>query len=119
MKIITQTLKEFDKFKNSSDRNRHIGSALRLYVRRSHRLVNGKMYPFLDLASINLDEKLQGKGIFTSFLKNLLEIYPSDNFYIESIMNPRVITVAEKFGFQKTKIFDNITCDMYILRNED
>ena len=76
------------------------------------------MYPFLDLASINLDENLQGKGIFTSFLKNLLEKYPSDNFYIESIMNPRVITVAEKFGFQKTKIFDNITCDMYILKNE-
>lgn len=76
------------------------------------------MYPFLDLASINLDENLQGKGIFTSFLKNLLEKYPSDNFYIESIMNPKVISIASKFGFQKTKVFENITSDMYILRDE-
>lgn len=73
---------------------------LSIYVRRAHHRANGGMYEFLDLASISIDESRQGEGIFTNFLKKLIDKYPTTNIYVESILNPAVRHICQKFGFQ-------------------
>lgn len=73
---------------------------LSIYVRKAHHLVGGKMYKFLDLASISILEEKQGQGIFTGFLEKIIKKYPTTNIYVESILNPRVRQICQKFGFQ-------------------
>jgi N-acetylglutamate synthase-like GNAT family acetyltransferase len=71
-----------------------------IYVRKAYHRVGKEMYHFLDLASISIDESRQGEGIFTNFLEKLIAKYPSTNIYVESILNPAVRHICQKFGFQ-------------------
>jgi len=70
-----------------------------IYVRKAHHRVGKQTYDFLDLASISIVESRQGEGIFTDFLRRLLEKYPNQNIYVESILNPAVRHICNKFGF--------------------
>jgi hypothetical protein len=70
-----------------------------IYVRKAYHRVGKQTYDFLDLASISIVESRQGEGIFTDFLRRLLEKYPNQNIYVESILNPAVRHICNKFGF--------------------
>jgi hypothetical protein len=70
-----------------------------IYVRKAHHKVGKQTYDFLDLASISIVESRQGEGIFTDFLRRLLDKYPNQNIYVESILNPAVRHICNKFGF--------------------
>ena len=70
-----------------------------IYVRKAHHKVGSQVYDFLDLASISIEESRQGEGIFTDFLRRLLDKYPNQNIYVESILNPAVRHICNKFGF--------------------
>lgn len=77
-----------------------------IYIRRAYHTFDGKLHKFLDLASISISENLQGKGIFTEFLKLLLKKYPEVNIYIESIQNPAIRHICKKFGFIEIGEYD-------------
>lgn len=106
-------------YRNKSVRNTHVDvGPVRIYTRRSHRSIDGKMVPMLDIASVNVDVEFQKKGYFTAIVKGLLEKYPADNFFIESIVNENVRKVGERFGF-KVKYQGSSSeegYDMYLIR---
>ena len=96
--------KQLDLFLTYKNRNMWIyddenNPVLSIYVRKAHHRFNGQMYNFLDLASITIEESRQGGGIFTNFIKILLDKYPDQNIYVESILNPAVRHICNKFGF--------------------
>ena len=96
--------KQLELFFNYKNRNMWIydnedNPILSIYVRKSHHMFNKEMYQFLDLASLTIKESRQGEGIFTNFIKILLEKYPNQNIYVESILNPAVRHICSKFGF--------------------
>jgi hypothetical protein len=106
-------------YKNASLRNTHVSvGPIILYTRKSKRLIEGKIVSVLDLASLTIDREYQKKGYFTAMINGLLEKYPHDNFFIESVLNSNVRKVGEKFGF-KIKYQGAIPedgYDMYLLR---
>jgi len=96
--------KQLEFFMSSKNRNMWLfddkeNPVFSIYVRKSHHIIDKKIYNFLDLASITIEESRQGEGIFTNFLKTLLEKYPNQNIYVESILNPAVKHICKKFGF--------------------
>lgn len=101
--IIFQELQIFMKdFSNTRTQNKWIHDGnLSIYIRKGYHPVDGKIYKFLDLASIAISEELQGKGIFTEFLNLLLQKYPDINIYVESIHNPAIRHICQKFGFRE------------------
>lgn len=105
-------------FMQSTDRNRWINEdGIQLYVRKSKRLVNNQMIDFLDIASITIKDKNKGK--FQSLLKLLMGKY--ENIYVESILNPIMCHILDKYGFSY-KSYEGSTngqflmCDMYFIR---
>lgn len=92
---------EFDVFfRQGTIRNHWFYTSLfKLYARKSFHVVDGKAYQFIDIASIAVEPEYQNTGIFTTLLKTLLNRYPNENFFIESVVNPVVTHVAQKFGF--------------------
>ena len=61
-----------------------------IYVRKSNRLIEGKMTECLDLATVEVDEDERGKGIFTTFLHRFEQEAKKLNrvVFVENIMNP-------------------------------
>ena len=100
------------KGKNAWIYDNKVDPVLSIYVRKAFHRADGQVYEFLDLASINIDKSRQGEGIFTNFMENLLKKYPSTNIYVESILNPSVRHICNKFGFK------NVDADnMFLIRN--
>ena len=59
---------------------------MEIYVRRGHHLnQNKELVETLDLATIEVKEKLRGNGIFTRFL-NELEKWFHGNIYVENVL---------------------------------
>jgi hypothetical protein len=117
-----QIKKLFDDFVKSNSRNEWLyGDIMHIYVRKSHRFIidndNSKFEECLDIANIQIDDEHQGKGIFTSLLKSIIEDYSDMNIYIESIQNPAVEHIAKKFGFVfLNKNPDDICTNMILIR---
>lgn len=78
------------KLRNSWIKEKHIS----IYVRRSTRLIGTNVYPFLDLASVEVKESQRGNGIFTSFLHRFENEAKKIGcgVFIESILNTRLQT---------------------------
>jgi hypothetical protein len=107
-------ISELDKFLNSSIRNQYIGDEnISIYIRKSKRSIDGKLIDFLDIANISIDEKIQGKKVFTNLIQTIISKYPNTNIFVESILNPAVETVLNKFSFKRKSGPDN---NMYLLR---
>lgn len=89
---------------------------LKAYVRKSTRYVDGKYVKFFDVANVEVELESQGRGIFTSFLENL--ITSTDfNIYVESIQNPKVVHICRKLGF--TIIAKDFEVNAYLIRQFD
>jgi len=106
-KAINEFMIKFSRFYRSRDRNIWIECAyFKVYVRKSHHRVGKKIYNFIDIANINVEEKYRCRGICTSILQLLIEAYPQENIFIESVQNFRMDIVAKKFNFKKQKVCD-------------
>ncbi len=113
-------LKKIQDFLNSENRNTYVtDNTLTLYIRKSKRIINGKLYSFFDLANFQVVENKQKREIFTNFLLALLKKYPNLNFFIESIINPKVIDIITPIGFKKVNNQEIYQIDYYRLGKND
>lgn len=69
----------------------------KMYTRKSKRYFEYQHIDCLDIATI--DAAVTGTGTFTRILEALLEKYPTNHFFVESILNPRLPKFLEKYGF--------------------
>ncbi len=77
---------------------------IKVYVRRSQRLINGSQFTCFDIANINVKESQRGKGIFTEFLNKAHEMNPWEVTYIENVNDERFRKFFEKQGFIRSDI---------------
>jgi GNAT superfamily N-acetyltransferase len=84
-----------------------------LYLRKAHRLIDGRMQFTLDLATVEVSEECQGTGVFTRLL-DLLEKHTVDGsfdaLYVENILEPRLVPFLERRGYQRTPESGLIPC---------
>lgn len=117
--FIDEFLEKYHVFYISDMRNAHVEIfPARLYTRKSMRVFRGGSYRCLDISSISIDRSFQKRGLFTALLQALIEKYSTDNFFIESILNPDIRKVADKLGFVLNKPDDDLdmSYDMYLIR---
>jgi hypothetical protein len=114
----TSILTKLFQFLQSPERNMWLeNKTVKLYVRKTKRLIEGQMVDFIDLASMSLkDEKDMGQGFFHHFLTRLLKVYPARNFFIENILNDRIPKHLIEFGFNYQNNNIEQPC-MYLIRN--
>lgn len=109
----TEIFDEIDKFLSSNLRNTYVNDKnISIYVRKSKRFIDGNYYDFFDIANISIEEEYQNKHVFTDFIEKFISKYPF-NIYVESILNPAVTTVLNKFGF---KLLPGENINMYLIR---
>lgn len=89
---------------------------VKIYVRKSIRNINGKLFHFLDLASIEVEEEYQNSGIFTKLITDILSIYPDLNIFVEAILNPIIPHVLNKFDFIEQSNEGEFQFNMYLLK---
>jgi GNAT superfamily N-acetyltransferase len=73
-----------------------------VYVRKSNRyLLDKKITSCLDLASVEVEERHRGKGIFTAFLSRFEKAAHDTNrvVYVESILEPRLREFLKTKGY--------------------
>lgn len=71
---------------------------LRLYIRRSRRLLNDTFYDnVFDIAVIEVEPEFRGQGYFCSFLEILEQ--KMKNIFVESILEPRLFSFLQKRGY--------------------
>lgn len=81
-----------------------------LYIRVGFRYIEQQKVKSIDLATFGIrNEKLQGKGYFSMLLKateRLGKIYKYDGIFVESIINPTLVTILANKGFRKVSNFE-------------
>jgi len=92
------TTKEFIE---STLRNSYITEdTVTIYLRKSMRLIEGRILPCIDIANISVGEQSRGKRVFTNYMKMLVEDYGKENnLYVESILNSVIIPTLERLEF--------------------
>lgn len=78
-------------------------SIMKVYVRKSTRFIDDEKLIALDIATVEVDQKYQGKGIFSKFLDYVQNSNPWDVVYVESVLNPIVLKMLEKRGYTQMK----------------
>src|SRR3989344_4673878 len=85
-------------FLSTPERNAWLYSAdMQLYIRKSKRVINSQIVTTLDIANITVYHK--GQGIFKKFIKEFHEINPYQASYIESILEPRLVSWCQRNGW--------------------
>lgn len=109
---------ELEMFLKLPLRNKWIRSdVLKIYVRKSKRLLEGQHMDCIDLASMEvIEEENYGKGIFTKFLEEFMKRYSEHNIFVESILTKRFALFFERHGFKRTKESTVHQCNMYLLK---
>lgn len=101
-------------FLESSLRNAWIVDGfIDVYVRKSKRIIDGKMVDCFDVASVSVQEDQQGKGLFTDFMRMVIERMDCC-IYVESILNPAVERICESLGFTVVRNFEDVNA--YLLK---
>jgi hypothetical protein len=98
-----------NEFLASTNRNTWIDEPhMRMYVRKSNRFLSKKTIhnsipttPCLDMASIEVDVDMRGKGVLTLFIKRFEREAKQLNraVYVESILEPRLVSFLIKNGY--------------------
>lgn len=100
-------MNKFDAFVNDTLRNVWIEvNGFKMYTRKSIRFFETQQIPCFDIASI--EAEVAGTGMFTRILEALLEKYPTKHFFVESILNPRLLEFLERYGFVEYREGDMI-----------
>ncbi len=63
----------------------------KVYVRKSTRLIEGKLRRCLDIGTIEIDEQFRGRGVWTRFTAELAEkdLKPFNLIFVENVMTKR------------------------------
>lgn len=64
----------------------------KIYIRTSNRIIENKKERTIDIATIEVDEKYQSRGILTKFLDEIENNFPNNIIFIESVVNPKLYT---------------------------
>lgn len=89
-------------FLTGTDRNAWIDERhMKVYVRKSTRIIGTAAGFFLDLASVEVDEDKRGGGVLTLFIKRFEREAKRLNrgVFVESILEPRLIPFLTKNGY--------------------
>lgn len=110
------TTKEFIE---STLRNSYITEdTVTIYLRKSMRLIEGRILPCIDIANISVESESREKGKFTDYMNMMIKEYGEENnLYVESILNPVIIPLLERVGFKKLPHQDNV--NMIRLKDND
>ena len=98
---IIEKLSEFIKnADNSGPRNLWIEDEnMKVYVRKSRRLLAGKMICALDIATISVDESKQRQGFCTNFLTEAHESNPWDATFVECVLDKNLSSSLIRRGW--------------------
>ena len=92
-------------FLTSDLRNTHIDEPnLRVYVRKSNRVLDSTVVACLDIGNVTVKEKRRGQGVFSAFLGRFEEAARTSNraVLVESIMEPRLYAFLLRRGYRDT-----------------
>lgn len=67
-----------------------------VYVRKAHHLIGRDILSCLDLATFDVPERHQSKGLSKNFISAALELCPFEGVYIENVNEPRFAAFFEK-----------------------
>jgi GNAT superfamily N-acetyltransferase len=79
---------------------------MRVYVRNTSRYSNGSLVKCLDVASIEVEPALQGRGLFRSWLRKAEEeaFKRGLSVFIESVLNPFLPEVLARYGYAEDRM---------------
>lgn len=98
--------------KKFSSREWFESEQFKIYIRYTpQRNINGNIITTIDIASIGVLPKFQGKGIFTNILTSIENRYNSTPIFVESILNKKLYHWLIKRGYNPV----NNTNDCVIL----
>ena len=76
---------------------------IEVYVRKGRHLINNQITNTFDVASIKVQEKQRGKGLFKTFLIDLRSVlttsYEYKYIYVESVLENRLLDFLPSVGF--------------------
>lgn len=90
----------------------------KIYIRKSSRLVEGSIIRCIDIATIEIDEKYQQKGITKKLINEVMEILPVQyhGLYIENVMVPWLAEWFRRQGFDES---GDVHCPSFFKRNKN
>lgn len=65
---------------------------MRVYLRVRNRYINGRKFPAVDIATVEVDMDVRGQGLFTAFLDNAVELLALRHglvVYVENVLEER------------------------------
>ena len=74
-------------------------AAMRVYMRKTRRLLAGLMRNSLDIAAIEIAEEQQGKGLFSAFMEKAHTLNPYEVTYLEHAHNPLIEAWCVRHGW--------------------
>ncbi|MEI8270924.1 MAG: hypothetical protein WCG45_06180 [bacterium] len=97
----------FEKLKNFIDesKEKRINNSwiddenMKVYIRKGYHLIEGKMTPTLDIASISVEEEKQNKGFCSQFLEDAHEQNPWDATFVECVLNTNLASHLLRNGW--------------------
>lgn len=107
MKGLLKEIREFIEAppKSRFGRRQHFSNDdLAAYLRVTERVLQGEVKPSIDIASIEVTESQQRKGVFSLFLKHIESCADATGrtVYIESILNPDLSAHLKRRGYEFT-----------------
>ena len=81
-------------------------SQIKVYVRQAKRKLEGEMQSVLDIASVKVEPRFVGQGIWASFIKFAENLVSSDpdisGIYVENVINYKLAQGLTKHGYSPT-----------------
>ena len=74
-------------------------AAMRVYVRKTRRILAGTMRNSLDIAAIEIAEEQQGNGLFSAFMTNVHTLNPYEVTYLEHAHSPIIAEWCVRHGW--------------------
>ena len=101
-KVRTNIMNAFEEFLSSDQYNTYLrsGQSMRVYVRKSNRLIDGKITECFDVANINVSPTMRGKGIGIGCIMQMHEASPYPVTVVESILNEDLYAALKRRGWE-------------------
>ena len=71
------------------------------YFRNTRRMINGEIYPSIDVANITVNPKYKSRGVFKSLMDFIETEYRHRLIYAENILEPRLVDFFVKRGYTR------------------
>lgn len=100
-KTVIEQLADFIKQAEDGIRNLWLSDdIMKVYVRMGRHIIGtGKISVTLDIASVEVEEENQGRGVWTEFLEKAHEMNPWEATYVECVHNPILATSLIRHGW--------------------